>query len=110
MKLADKSITRLTNVWDNFPLWSPKGDRIAFVRRLGRDFQVFTIQPDGTGEKQLTHVRGNHAHLAWLPDGEHLLFTSSMKGFKDEAPYTGAPQPYGEIFPDEGESAPALSS
>ena len=21
-----------------------------------------------------------------------------MKGFKDEAPYTGAPQPYGEIF------------
>ncbi len=99
MKLADKSVTKLTNnVWDNFPLWSPKSDRIAFVRRLGRDFQVFTIKPDGTGEKQLTHVRGNHAHLAWLPDGEHLLFTSSMKGFKDEAPYTGAPQPYGEIF------------
>ena len=43
-------------------------------------------------------MRGNHAHLAWLPDGEHLLFTSSMKGFKDEALYTGAPQPYGEIF------------
>jgi len=99
MKLADKSVTKLTNnVWDNFPLWSPKADRIAFVRRLGHDFQVFTIKPDGTGEKQLTHVRGNHAHLAWLPDGEHLLFTSSMKGFKDEAPYTGAPQPYGEIF------------
>lgn len=98
MNLADKSITKLTNVWDNFPLWSPKGDRIAFVRRLGRDFQVFTIKPDGSGEKQLTHVRGNHAHLAWLPDGGHLLFTSSMKGFKDEALYTGAPQPYGEIF------------
>ena len=98
MTLADKSVTKLTGAWDNFPLWSPKGDRIAFVRRLGRDFQVFTIKPDGTGEKQLTHVRGNHAHLAWLPDGEHLLFTSSMKGFKDEAPYTGAPQPYGEIF------------
>ncbi len=98
MNLADKSVTKLTSVWDNFPLWSPKGDRIAFVRRLGRDFQVFTIKPDGTGEKQLTHVRGNHAHLAWLPDGEHLLFTSSMKGFKDEALYTGSPQPYGEIF------------
>ena len=98
MNLSDKSVTKLTNVWDNFPLWSPKGDRIAFVRRLGRDFQVFTIKPDGTGEKQLTHVRGNHAHLAWLPDGEHLLFTSSMKGFKDEALYSGSPQPYGEIF------------
>src|SRR3954470_600084 len=95
MNLADKSVTKLTSVWDNFPLWSPKSDRIAFIRRLGRDFQVFTIKPDGTGEKQLTHVRGNHAHLAWLPDGEHLLFTSSMKGFKDEALYTGSPQPYG---------------
>jgi Tol biopolymer transport system component len=98
MKLADKSVTKLTAAWDNFPLWSPKGDRIAFVRRMGQDFQIFTIKPDGSGEKQLTHVRGNHAHLAWLPDGEHLLFTSSMKGFKDEALYTGAPQPYGEIF------------
>lgn len=98
MSLADRSVTKLTSAWDNFPLWSPKGDRIAFVRRLGRDFQIFTIKPDGSGEKQVTYVRGNHAHLAWLPDGEHLLFTSSMKGFKDEAPYTGAPQPYGEIF------------
>jgi Tol biopolymer transport system component len=98
MDLASKSVRTLTKVWDNFPVWSPKGDRIAFVRRLGHDFQIFTVRPDGSGETQLTHVRGNHAHLAWLPDGEHLLFTSSMKGFKDEAPYTGAPQPYGEIF------------
>ncbi len=98
MTLAGRSIRKLTSTWDNFPIWSPKGDRIAFVRRLGRDFQIFTIHPDGSGEKQLTHIRGNHAHLAWLPDGEHLLFTTSMKGFKDEAPYTGAPQPYGEIF------------
>jgi Tol biopolymer transport system component len=98
MTLADHSIRRLTGTWDNFAIWSPKGDRIAFVRRIGHDFQIFTIHPDGSGEKQLTHIRGNHAHLAWLPDGDHLLFTSSMKGFKDEAPYTGAPQPYGEIF------------
>jgi Tol biopolymer transport system component len=98
MNLADHSIRKLTGVWDNFAVWSPKGDRIAFVRRLGRDFQIFTIHPDGTGLTQLTHIPGNHAHLAWLPDGEHLLFTTSMKGFKDEAPYTGSPQPYGEIF------------
>ncbi len=98
MRLGDHSVRKLTDTWDNFAVWSPKGDRIAFVRRIGRDFQIFTIHPDGTGEKQLTHIRGNHAHLAWLPDGEHLLFTTSMKGFKDEATYTGAPQPYGEIF------------
>jgi len=75
-----------------------QGDRIAFVRRIGRDFQIFTIHPDGSGEKQLTHIRVNQAHLAWLPNGEHLLFTTSIRGFRHEALYTGAPQPYGEIF------------
>ena len=48
--------------------------------------------------KQLTHTKGNEAHLAWSPDGERLLFTSSRMGFKDEAVLVGAPQPYGEIF------------
>jgi len=96
---ADGSVTKLTNEWDNFPLWSPRGDLIAFVRRNGAgDFQIFTIHPDGTGLKQLSHTHGNDAHLAWSPDGAHLLFTSSRLGFKDEALYTGAPQPYGEIF------------
>lgn len=98
MTLADKSIVKLTNDWDNFPIWSPAGDCIAFVRRTGNDFEVYTIRPDGTGIQQLTKIHGNEAHLAWSPDGKRLLFTSSRMGFKDEALYTIAPQPYGEIF------------
>jgi len=99
LSLADRSITKVTDAWDNFPLWSPKGDRIAFVRRnRAGDFQVFTIQPDGSGLTQLTRTHGNDAHLAWSPDGERLLFVTSRMGFKDEALYTDAPQPYGEVF------------
>lgn len=100
MNLADGSVTKLTNgEWDNFALWSPRGDRIAFVRRNSvGDFQIFTIHPDGSGLKQLSNTHGNDAHLAWSPDGEHLLFASSRMGFKDEALYTEAPQPYGEVF------------
>jgi Tol biopolymer transport system component len=99
MNLEDKSIVKLTNEWDNFSVWSPQGDLIAFVRRTtGGDFEVFTIHPDGTGLKQLTNIHGNEAHLAWSPDGKRLLFSSSRMGFKDEVLYTGAPQPYGEIF------------
>ncbi|HET7084782.1 MAG TPA: hypothetical protein VFI23_08435 [Rhizomicrobium sp.] len=99
MTLSDHSTTKLTAEWDNFPLWSPRGDRIAFVRRNpAGDFQIFTIHPDGSGLKQLSTTHGNDAHLAWSPDGQHLLFTSSRMGFKDEALYTDHPQPYGEIF------------
>jgi Tol biopolymer transport system component len=36
--------------------------------------------------------------MAWSPDGEYIVFASSRMGFKDEALYTDAPQPYGEIF------------
>jgi len=98
MDLNDKTVKVLTNEWDNFPVWSPRGDLIAFVRREGVDFHVYTIHPDGTGLKQLTNTKGNDAHLAWSPDGERLLFCSSRTGFKDEAVLIGAPQPYGKIF------------
>jgi Tol biopolymer transport system component len=98
MNLDDRSITVLTNEWDNFPVWSPRGDLIAFVRRSGADFNVFTIHRDGTGLKQLTDMHGVNAHLAWSPDGERLLFCSSRMGFKDEVVLVGAPQPYGEVF------------
>jgi Tol biopolymer transport system component len=98
MKVADRSVTVLTQEYDNFPVWSPHGDLIAFIRKVSDDFEVFTIRPDGTGTKQLTVTPGNEAHVAWSPDGERLLFSSTRMGFKDEALYTGAPQPYGEIF------------
>jgi Tol biopolymer transport system component len=99
MTIADRSVTKLTAEWDNFPLWSPSGDRIAFVRRNDAgDFQIFTVHPDGSGLTQLSRTHGNDAHLAWSPDGKRLLFATSRMGFKDEALYTEAPQPYGEIF------------
>jgi Tol biopolymer transport system component len=98
MNLEDHSEKMLTEGYDNFPVWSPHGDQIAFMRRIGGFFQVLTIRPDGTDLKQLTHSRGNEAHIAWSPDGERMLFTSSRMGFKDEALLINNPQPYGEIF------------
>jgi TolB protein len=98
MNLDDHSVTILTGDYDNFPVWSPRGDLIAFMRRTDGNFEVFTIHPDGKDLNQLTHTKGNEAHLAWSPDGERLLFTSSRMGFKDEVLLINAPQPYGEIF------------
>jgi TolB protein len=98
MNLETKAVTTLTKGYANFPLWSPRGDLIMFARLAEGDYDIYTIKPDGTGEKRLTTSHGNDAHQAWSPDGESIVFASSRMGYKDEATYTDAPQPYGEIF------------
>ena len=99
INLKDRSITRLTEEYDNFPVWSPRGDLIVFMRRLnGDNFEIFTIRPDGSDLRRLTNSKGNDAHPVWSPDGEKIVFSSARMGFKDEALYTFAPQPYGDLF------------
>jgi Tol biopolymer transport system component len=98
MNVETKATTMLTRGYDNFPLWSPRGDLIMFSRLAEGDYDIYTIRPDGTGLKRLTTSHGNDAHQAWSPDGEQIVFASSRMGYKDEAAYTDAPQPYGELF------------
>jgi len=96
LSLPDGRITKLTTEWDNFPAWSPRGDRIVFTGFRSGDFEIYTIRPDGSGLRQLTHDHGNDAHAVWSPDGKSILFTSSRMGWKDET--NGGGQSYGEVF------------
>ena len=96
--LETNTITSLTQGYDNFPLWSPRGDLIMFSRLAEKDYEIFTIKPDGSGAKRLSYSHGNDAHQGWSPDGQRIVFASSRLGFKDEITYTDAPQPYGELF------------
>jgi TolB protein len=98
MDIETKQVTSIGSGYDNFPLWSPRGDVIMFSRRVDGDYEIYSIKPDGTGLKRLTNSRGIDAHMAWSPDGDRIAFASERMGFKDEVIYTDAPQPYGEIF------------
>ena len=98
MNVQSRAVRTLTEGYDNFPLWSPRGDLILFSRVVDNDYEIFSIAPDGSGLKRLTTTPGNDAHQGWSPDGSRIVFASARYGFKDEAIYTNAPQPYGDIF------------
>jgi Tol biopolymer transport system component len=72
-----------------------RGDgEIAFSARVHGISQVFTIRPNGTGQRQVTHSAydvGQYG-LAWSPNGSSLLYVvnGNGKGRKDQMVKSGA--------------------
>ena len=45
------------------PVWSPRGDLIAFTKLLGGQFLIGVMKPDGSGERILTEGFHNEGPL-----------------------------------------------
>ena len=77
---------RLTNNGrdDIAPAWSPDGSRIAFAAPSSpyrEDIRIFTIAPDGSGERELipSSLFAQCCALAWSPDGGRLAFVGERR-------------------------------
>jgi Tol biopolymer transport system component len=49
------------------PRWSPDGRRIAFVSNRHRNFEIYVIKADGSGQRNLTRKPGADVSPAWSP-------------------------------------------
>ncbi len=68
------------------PAWSPDGRSIAYDYRrpdsLARE--VYVMNADGTGSRQLTRLDHTSAAPAWSPDGTRIAFQSDARSGHDE--------------------------
>jgi tol-pal system beta propeller repeat protein TolB len=81
MDFEGANVQRLTMAgnYNETGRWSPRGDLIAYAsREIG--FQIFTISPDGTGERRVTGDAATATGAwamdpSWSPDGMKLAYT-----------------------------------
>jgi len=60
---------------DSNPVWSPDGQRIAFLSDRDGTEQIHVMWFDSRDVLQLTHVQRTPGNLHWSPDGKSLAFT-----------------------------------
>ena len=61
------------------PVWSPRGDLIAFTKQYKGRFLIGVMRPDGTGERILTEGYHNEGPT-WAPNGRVLMFFRETPG------------------------------
>jgi Tol biopolymer transport system component len=70
---------------DADPAWSPDGKKIAFDSNRDGNYEIYVMDADGSGERNLTASESLDALPAWSADGRELAFESERadKGNRD---------------------------
>lgn len=66
-----------TAYWLDEPArWSPDGQSLAYTD----DGQIWIIEREGQNNHQVTDLTTTVSSIRWLPDNQHLIFTTRRKG------------------------------
>lgn len=62
--------------YDKNPVWSSDG-RMAFTSFRNVNYEIYTMNADGSGQTNLTHNPAYDADPAWSPNGRRIAFVSN---------------------------------
>ena len=62
------------------PAWSPDSSKIVYQADVDNIKQLFIVNADGSGKKQLTSGTAPHVGAAWSPDGSTIFYRSPQSG------------------------------
>lgn len=72
--------TQSNGLADRSPAWSPDGSRIAFISDRNGGFpELYTMNPDGSGQNRLTVNGFVDGSPSWSPDGTRIAFERCCK-------------------------------
>jgi Tol biopolymer transport system component len=86
---APRQLTNEPSFTNPMPAWSPNSRKIAFVSRRDGNFEIYTMNSDGSRQTRLTNAAdacpdGNFdcgdQQPAWSPNGRKIVFTSDRDG------------------------------
>jgi hypothetical protein len=84
---ADGSDPQRLTWWEDasdlWPTWSPDGTRLAFASKRDGNWEIYSMDRDGSNLIRLTNHPDDDTSPAWSPDGSRIAFESTREGYSE---------------------------
>lgn len=80
MDWATRALTKLSNIRNDDPSWSPDGKKILFQSNRAENWEIYTVDEDGSNLVRLTATPAADVQPAFSPDGSQIAFVSDRDG------------------------------
>ena len=80
-------LARLTNTTSSAgPVWSPDGSKLAFGTYRDGNYDIYTMNADGSAPTNITQSASDEVYVTWSPDGEEMAFASNRDAIPTDPP------------------------